>query len=88
MALEIRDMITPGHDKAFTVGERKSKASLSDLPAVHRALLESPALSFSLHDGRSDTAADTVLPGFYPPCDRLWMVAEPATASSANTKQM
>ena len=43
MSLEIRDMITPGHDKAFTVGERKSKENLSDLPAVHRALLEDEA---------------------------------------------
>ena len=40
MALEIRDMITPGNANAFTVGDRKAGASLADLPAVHRALLE------------------------------------------------
>lgn len=40
MPLEIREMITPGHENAFTVGARKPDASLADLPAAHRALLE------------------------------------------------
>ncbi len=40
MSFEIRDMITPGKENAFTVGDRKANAQLSDLPAVHRALLE------------------------------------------------
>ena len=40
MPLEIRKMITPGHENAFTVGARKPDASLADLPAAHRALLE------------------------------------------------
>ena len=29
MSLEIRDMITPGHDKAFTVGALKPKIVLT-----------------------------------------------------------
>ncbi len=40
MSLEIRSMITPGNENAFTVGDRKPNASLADLPAAHRALLE------------------------------------------------
>ncbi len=40
MSLEIRKMITPGHENAFTVGDRKADASLADLPPAHRALLE------------------------------------------------
>lgn len=40
MTLEIRDMITPGNENAFTVGDKKADARLSDLPPVHLALLE------------------------------------------------
>ncbi len=40
MTLEIRDMITPGNENAFMVGDRKADARLSDLPPVHLALLE------------------------------------------------
>ena len=39
MSLQIREMITPGHENPFTVGRSKGDASLEDLPAVHRALL-------------------------------------------------
>ena len=38
MSLEIRKMITPGHENAFTVGDRKADASLTDLPPAHRVL--------------------------------------------------
>lgn len=40
MLLEIRDMITPGHENPFTVGDRKKDAQLLDLAPVHLALLE------------------------------------------------
>ncbi len=42
MSLEIANVIAPGNEKAFTIGERKGGASLSDLPAVHMALLTEP----------------------------------------------
>ena len=42
MSFEIREMITPGNEKAFTVGKTRGGASLSDLAPVHRALLEDP----------------------------------------------
>lgn len=42
MALEIADVITPGNDKAFTIGERKAGTSLRDLPAIHLALIDQP----------------------------------------------
>lgn len=42
MSFEIADVITPGHEQAFTIGERTAGASLRDLPAVHLALLDEP----------------------------------------------
>ncbi len=39
MSFEIRELIAPGHENSFTVGNRKATASLSDLPDVHQALL-------------------------------------------------
>jgi PPOX class probable F420-dependent enzyme len=42
MSIEIADVITPGHARAFTVGQRTPATSLSDLPAVHMALLDGP----------------------------------------------
>jgi len=42
MSLEIADVITPGHEKAFTIGERRHDAHLRDLPAVHMTLLDDP----------------------------------------------
>ncbi len=32
MSLEIRDMITPGKENPFTVGDRQTEARLLDLP--------------------------------------------------------
>ena len=43
MAFEIREMITPGNEGAFTVGERRPVATLEDLPDVHLGLLEREA---------------------------------------------
>ncbi len=40
MSLEIRDMITPGNENPFTVGDRKLEARLLELPPVHMVLLE------------------------------------------------
>ena len=40
MSLEIRDMITPGKENPFTVGDRQTEARLLDLLPVHLALLE------------------------------------------------
>ena len=42
MSFEIADVITPGHEQAFKIGERSTGASLRDLPTVHLALLEEP----------------------------------------------
>jgi PPOX class probable F420-dependent enzyme len=42
MSLEIADMITPGQANAFTIGERTPAARLTDLDAVHLALLDGP----------------------------------------------
>jgi PPOX class probable F420-dependent enzyme len=42
MSLEIADVITPGNEHAFSIGERTPAASLTDLPAVHMALLDQP----------------------------------------------
>ncbi len=41
MSFEIADVITPGNDKAFTVGDRKNASSIGDLPETYRRLLES-----------------------------------------------
>ena len=40
MTIEIADVITPGHEHAFTVGERTPVTNLTALPAVHMALLD------------------------------------------------
>ena len=40
MLLEIRDVIIPGNENGFTVGDRKADARLSDLRPVHLVLLE------------------------------------------------
>lgn len=42
MSFEIADVITPGHEDAFTIGERTVATSLRDLTAVHLALLDEP----------------------------------------------
>lgn len=42
MTIEIADVITPGHEHAFSIGERKPATSLRDLPAIHMALLDQP----------------------------------------------
>ena len=39
MSVEIRDLITPGQENSFTVGQKKTGVSLADLPDPHRALL-------------------------------------------------
>ncbi len=43
MSFEIREMITPGNENSFTVGQNRRDARLEDLPPVHRALLEDQA---------------------------------------------
>lgn len=43
MSFEIREMITPGNENSFTVGQNRRDARLGDLPLVHRALLEDEA---------------------------------------------
>ena len=40
MLLEIRDIITPGNENPFTVGDRKTVARLLELSPAHLALLE------------------------------------------------
>jgi PPOX class probable F420-dependent enzyme len=42
MSLEIADVITPGNENAFTIGQRTPATSLKDLPAIHMALLDGP----------------------------------------------
>lgn len=42
MTLEIADVITPGNNDAFTIGARKPATDLTNLPAVHLALLDQP----------------------------------------------
>lgn len=42
MSIEIADVITPGNPKSFTIGERAAGARLSDLPAIHMALIDGP----------------------------------------------
>jgi PPOX class probable F420-dependent enzyme len=56
MALEIADVITPGKEKAFTIGARKKRAKLADLPAVHKALL-SDAVTASVATINADGTA-------------------------------
>ncbi len=49
MSFEIREMITPGNENSFTVGQNTRDARLGDLPPVHRALLEDePAVTAAL----------------------------------------
>jgi PPOX class probable F420-dependent enzyme len=42
MPVRTADVIMPGSENAFEVGQRGQLASIADLPAVHRALLEKP----------------------------------------------
>lgn len=55
MPVEIADIITPGKEGAFTVGKRSQASQLTDLPPVHRDLLEKPvtgSLATVSADGR------------------------------------
>lgn len=40
MALKIQEVITPGHERAFTVGKESTGQSLQDLDPTYRQLLE------------------------------------------------
>ncbi len=42
MTIEIADVITPGNEHAFSIGERVPATTLTALPAVHLALLDQP----------------------------------------------
>ena len=42
MSVEIADMIIPGNAGAFTVGSKESVSTFTDLPEVHRNLIEGP----------------------------------------------
>lgn len=42
MSVEIADMIIPGNAGAFTVGSKESAGTFTDLPEVHRNLIEGP----------------------------------------------
>ena len=56
MSLEIADVITPGNENSFTIGNRKKGARLSDLPAEHMALL-TEAVTASVATVSSDGTA-------------------------------
>ena len=43
MSLEIREIIAPGNENSFSVGQTWQDARLADLAPVHRALLEDEA---------------------------------------------
>ena len=40
MSLEIAEVITPGNDRAFSIGDRKNLSGLNELADPHRQLLE------------------------------------------------
>ena len=42
MSLEIADVITPGHDNAFTIGDRVRATAIGDLAPAHLALFDIP----------------------------------------------
>jgi PPOX class probable F420-dependent enzyme len=42
MSLLIEDVITPGNEKAFTIGSRKEATDIHDLHPFYRSLLEKP----------------------------------------------
>lgn len=42
MSVEIADVITPGNEGAFTIGERKQAAAIGSLAPVHLALFDAP----------------------------------------------
>lgn len=55
MAVKVQEVITPGNEHAFTVGQESNKQTLSDLPAIYLQLLESgvtAALATISADGR------------------------------------
>jgi len=55
MSVKVQEVITPGNERAFTVGKESSKQTLRDLPAIYLQLLESgvtASLATMSADGR------------------------------------